>query len=115
MSRPQWRAGVDTRTLYRPGPRPSLQQAPPEGAFVAIWSPWIIAELNHVLTWQWAARIERDADPAHSRIRGDRSYLLTEARRRDCAAAAKTMMSLLLSTFELVHPVPPFPDTWPAF
>ena len=24
-----------------------------EGGFTAIWTPWIIAELNRVLVWRW--------------------------------------------------------------
>ncbi len=68
--------------------------------FTAIWSPWIIAELNRVLVWRWIRqRADGDTSPA------------TE---REVSAAAKVMMEILLPTFELVAPLPPYPPAWPS-
>ena len=61
--------------------------------YVGIWSPWIIAELNRVLTWDW---IQRNRGSEHA-----------------CSEAAKKMMELLLPAFELVNPLPPYPVAWP--
>lgn len=90
------RAVVDTSSLI--AYRHDLQQLAQAGIFTAIWSPWIIAELNRVLTWHWLTRI-RPGDTSRQ------SY----AR---CAGAAKTMMDVLLATFRLVHPEPPYPRAW---
>jgi len=90
------RAVVDTSALV--AHRQDLQQLAQSGIFTAIWSPWIIAELNRVLTWHWLTRIRPgDVSP--------QSY----AR---CSQAAKTMMDVLFATFTLVHPEPPYPRAW---
>jgi len=47
------RAVVDTSSLVPSWLRINLQQAAEIGAYTAIWSPWIIAELNRVLVWRW--------------------------------------------------------------
>ena len=91
------RAVVDTSSLVSSQRRRDLQQATQLGEFTAIWSPWIIAELNRVLVWRW---IDRSGGE------------LSRSNRRRCSEAAKTMMSILLPTFELVAPLPPFPPAW---
>lgn len=96
------RAVVDTSSLVPSRYRRELQQAAQLGAFVAIWSPWIIAELNRVLVWRWI----KDA-PA-GQLRND----VTDANERRCGAAVKVMMEWLLPTFELVAPLPPYPPAW---
>ncbi len=65
----------------------------------AIWSPWIVAELNRFLTWQWIERSSGDTSPANW---------------RSCSTAAATMMDLLLDSFELSDPRAPYPDAWPG-
>ena len=90
---------MDTSSLVPFTLRRDLQQAAQLGAFTALWSPWIVAELNRVLVWRW---IERHG--------GDRS----RASERRCGQAARAMMVLLLGTFELVDPTPPYPAAWEA-
>lgn len=92
------RAVIDTSSLVPLTLRRDLQQAAQLGAFTAIWSPWIIAELNRVLVWRWIK----------DRTGGD----LSDANERGCSKAAKAMMSVLLPTFELVAPLPPYPPAW---
>lgn len=99
------RAVVDTSALVPPHLRRELQQAAENGSFTAIWTPWIIAELNRVLTWRWI----KHPPPGH--IVGD----LSDANERACATAAKAMMTRLSSTFEVVNPVPPYPPAWEGF
>ncbi|MGH2391236.1 MAG: hypothetical protein ACRDIE_23830 [Chloroflexota bacterium] len=53
------RAVIDMSSLVKGDLRADLQQNARIGAFTAIWSPWITAELVRVLTWKW---IERDLD-----------------------------------------------------
>lgn len=84
---------LDTSTLFSPSLRRALHAAAVEELYVAIWSPWIIAELSRVLTSDWIHR-----------NRGDEHAL---------SQAAKRMMELLLPAFELVHPLPPHPRPWP--
>jgi hypothetical protein len=93
------RAVLDTSTLVPSGRRRSLQEASRSGAFIGIWSPWIIGELYRVLTWQWLERT-RDFSPANA---------------TDCSRSAKSMMTLLIATFETVSPVPPYAPAWPGF
>lgn len=90
------RAVIDTSSLVPPRMRRDLQESAQLGIFTAIWSPWIVAELTRVLTWRW---LERDRD--FSRNNWDR-----------CSAAAKQMMTFLLTTFETVAPIPPYPLAW---
>jgi hypothetical protein len=89
-------AVVDTSSLI--SHRLDLQPLAQKGLFTAIWSPWIIAELNRVLTWHWLTRI-RPGDTSHE------SYTR-------CGQAAKRMMGILFATCRLVHPLPPFPPAW---
>lgn len=96
------RAVVDTSSLVPSGFRRQLQQAAQLGAFTAIWSPWIIAELNRVLVWRWVKE-----PPA-----GSPEKDLSDANERRCAEAAKVMMQWLLPSFEVVTPLPPYPQAW---
>jgi hypothetical protein len=73
--------------------RRALHAAAVAELFVGIWSPWIIAELNRVLTWDWIQR--------------------SRGNEQACSMAAKRMMELLLPTFELINPLPPYPTAWP--
>lgn len=91
------RAVIDTSALVGTRQRRDLRDLALTGAFTALWSPWIIAELNRVLTWRWIDHTGQD---------------LSQANRTRCADAAKTMMDLLLATFELVDPRPPYPPAW---
>ncbi len=93
------RVVVDTSVLVPEQSRKELQRLAEAGFVAAVWSPWIVAELNRVLTWRW---IERAG--------GDRSL----ENWRACSAAAKTMMELLLASFETVDPRPPLPQAWPT-
>jgi hypothetical protein len=96
------RAVIDTSSLVPFELRRSLQQAVQLGVFVGIWSPWIIAELNRVLVWRWIK------DPPPGLVRDD----LSRANEKRCGVAAKQMMGLLLSSFELVDPRAPYPPAW---
>ena len=98
------RAVIDTSSLVPFELRRSLQEAAQLGVFVGIWSPWIIAELNRVLVWRWIK------DPPASLARDD----LSRANEKRCGVAAKQMMTLLLSSFELVNPHVPYPPMWEA-
>jgi hypothetical protein len=91
------KAVIDTSTLVRAAMRKGLTRMAQAGTVTAIWSPWIIAELNRVLTGRWI----REAG-------GD----LSTANERRCSRAAKTMMDVLLGTFTLAHPAPPYPLAW---
>lgn len=92
---PSIRAVIDTSSLFPPRLRTELQQAAQLGAFTAIWSPWIIAELNRVLTWSWVRR--------HGASTGSQ---------RRCGSAAGQMMEYLLASFEIVDPKRPYPPPW---
>ncbi|HET8629574.1 MAG TPA: PIN domain-containing protein [Thermomicrobiales bacterium] len=99
MSGERPRAVVDTSSLYGVSLRRDLQLAAQEGMFEAIWSPWIIAELNRALVWAWFRRTQSDS---------------SRRNQRHCEDAAYAMMEVLLSTFTLVAPEPPYPDAWPT-
>jgi hypothetical protein len=90
------RAVLDTSALVPFRLRRDLLLAVRQEAFEAVWSPWIIAELNRVLTWRWIGRHGGDLSPRNE---------------RSCAGAAKTLMALL-PAFPLVHPLPPYPPAW---
>jgi hypothetical protein len=60
----QIRAVLDTSALVPSRVRRELQAAAQAGLYVGYWSPWIIAELNRVLTWRW---IQRASPPDLSR------------------------------------------------
>jgi hypothetical protein len=51
------------------------------------------------------------AQPPIGHATGD----LSAANRRRCRDAANRMMAALLPTFELVHPLPPYPPAWESF
>ncbi|HEY7835000.1 MAG TPA: PIN domain-containing protein [Ktedonobacterales bacterium] len=102
MSEASIRAVVDTSSLVPSRLRRDLQQAAQLGAYTAIWSPWIIAELNRVLVWRWIK------SPAPGLSPGD----LSDANERRCGAAAKQMMQWLLPTFEVFTPLPPYAPAW---
>ena len=88
------RAVLDTNVLVPPGLRRDLQHAAHDGAFTAIWSPWIIAELNRVLTWKWLERTAAvSAGP-------DTTCDFSAANWERCSTAAVAMMEVLLGTFE---------------
>src|SRR5579884_1911621 len=92
-----FRAVLDTSVLVPAAMREDLQALAQAGFFTGIWSPWIIAELNRVLTWKWIRTAQGD---------------LSRANEKACARAAKRMMEVLFATFELVHPQPPYPAAW---
>lgn len=96
------RAVIDTSSLVSARLRRELQAAAQVSIFTAYWSPWIIAELNRVLTWHW---IRHTAS-------GTSSPDLSRANERRCSEAAHTMMELLLATFMLVETPPPHPPAW---
>jgi predicted nucleic acid-binding protein len=47
------RAVLDTSVLLPARLREDLQSLAQDGAYTAIWSPWIIAEVNRTLTWHY--------------------------------------------------------------
>ncbi len=96
-SAPVIRAVVDTSALVSPRLRRALQQQAQLGAFEAVWSAWIVAELNRVLVWRW---LERTGDETSS------------ANERACATSAKRMMDYLIAVFAMVDPKPPYPPPW---
>ena len=96
------RAVIDTSALVPPSLRREIQQVAQYPYFTAIWSPWIIAELNRVLTWRWIK------DPPPGQPRDD----LSDANERRSSEMAHRMMEWLLPTFELVAPLPPYPPAW---
>jgi hypothetical protein len=106
VARPAIRAVLDTNVLVPPGLRRDLQNAAEEGMFTALWSPWIIAELNRVLTWKW---VERTMAPSRD---GGAACDLSAANWGRCSTAAAAMMEILVSTFEVVAPRPPYPEAW---
>ncbi len=59
------RAVVDTSSLVPARLRRMLQQQAQLGTFEAIWSPWIVAELNRVLVWRWLKRTGYDVSAAN--------------------------------------------------
>jgi len=95
------RAVLDTSSLVPFESRRDLRDLAEAGAFTAIWSPWIIAELNRVLTWRWIDHTQ-----------GDLSQRLSRSNWDQCSGAAKTMMVLLHTTLEFVDPRPPYPPAW---
>lgn len=106
------RAVVDTSVLVPARLRAELQALAHDGAFTAIWSPWIIAELYRTLTWQW---IERQAVSVTT-VDGSSVTAcdLTTANWTRCGQSAKRMLEILLTTlnWELVDPRPPYPPVW---
>lgn len=91
------RAVLDTSVLVPRRSREELQIAAQDGLYVALWSPWIIAELHRVLTWRWLQTTGYDGSVSNQ---------------RRCSSAAKAMMRILVPTFELVDTRPPYPAAW---
>lgn len=96
------RAVIDTSSLVSSRLRRELREGAALGLYTAIWSPWIIAEMNRVLTRLWLCK------PPSEQGRCDCS----QANRGRCGESAKRMMELLLPAFELGHPLPPYPVPW---
>ena len=94
------RAVLDTSSLYADRMRRQLREVAATGLYTGIWSPWIIAELNRVLTWRWI----------RTNMPGD----LSAVAERTCAQAANAMRAALLPTLEVVAPRPPYPPPWPT-
>ena len=94
------RAVIDTSSLVPSTKRRTLQELAQQGLYVAVWSPWIVAELNRVLAWYWLRTVRPDD--------------LSLASERACSSAAHRMMEILFATFTLVHPEPPYPPAWPT-
>lgn len=112
VARPALRAVLDTNVLVPPGLRRDLQNAAQDGAFTALWSPWIIAELNRVLTWKWVERTALSGALSGPTRAGATPCDLSTANWDRCSAAAAAMMEILVATFEVVAPRPPYPDAW---
>jgi len=91
------RAVLDTSVLVPRRSREALQIAAQDGLYTALWSPWIIAEVNRVLVWRWIDRTGSD---------------LSSANQKSCSRAAKAMMRILVPTFELVDARPPESTAW---
>ena len=89
---------MDTSALVPKGHRRNLEEGARGGTFLVLWSPGIIGDLYRVLTWRWLART-RDFST------------LNELR---CSRSAKAMMDVLVRSFEIVAPVPPYPPAWPS-
>lgn len=49
-------AVIDTSVLVSNQNREHLVTAAIEGLYTPIWSPWVIAELNRVMTWNWVRK-----------------------------------------------------------
>ncbi len=90
------RAVLDTNVLYSHTRRITLVGLVRLGRFEAIWSSWIVAGLNRVLTWRWAERYGIDA-----------------MAQRAASVSAKERMIYLPTAFELVDPPLPHPIPWP--
>jgi len=92
-------AVIDTSSLVPFYLRHHIQQAAQIGAFEAVWSPWIVAELNRVLVWRWLKRTGND---------------LSASNQAACGESAKRMMDHLIPVFAMVDPKPPYPPPWPG-
>jgi hypothetical protein len=86
-------AVIDTSVLVSNTNREHLVTAALENLYRPIWSPWIIAELNRVMTWNWV-----------------RNKGLKE--REQCSRRYKDMMSVLAGAFTCVDPKPPWKQAW---
>lgn len=106
------RAVVDTSVLVPARLRAELQALAQDGAFMAIWSPWIIAEMHRTLTWQWLERTAVSVTTADST--SVTACDLTLVNWKQCGESAKRMMEILPATphRDLVDPRPPYPPAW---
>lgn len=91
------RAVLDTSVLVPSGSRRQLQQLAELGLYQAVWSSWIVAELNRILTIRWLE--SNDCDLSASACRA-------------LSTAAKDMMRIMLGTFVLVDPPLPHDEPW---
>lgn len=87
---------LDTNVLYSHARRTTLVGLVRLGRFEAIWSAWIVAELNRVLTWRWMEQYGMNAEA-----------------QRTASISAKEMMTHLLAAFTLIDPPLPHPIPWP--
>jgi hypothetical protein len=106
------RAVLDTSVLVPARLREELQSLAQDGAFTAIWSPWIIAELYRTLTWRWIAHPAVRVTTAGGNV--VTACDISPANWARCGQQAKRMMQILLSTpnWQLVDPRPPYPPAW---
>jgi PIN domain len=105
VSAPAAIAVLDTSVLVPTALRRDLVEAAALRRFTAIWSPWIIAELNRVLTWRYI----KQHLPLGINVEGASSVRQHE---RAISRASKAMMTLLVPVFEVVDPKPPYPAAW---
>lgn len=91
------RAVLDTSVLVPETSRRDLQQIADVGLYEAVWSSWIVAERNRILTVRWLKTNDCD---------------LTDGAQRILSTAAKTMMRILLGTFTLIDPPLPHAEPW---
>lgn len=87
-------AVIDTSVLVSNLNREHLVTATYENLYRPVWSPWIVAELNRAMTWNWV-----------------RNKGLKE--REQWSRRYKDMMSLLTGAFACVDPKPPWQQAWP--
>lgn len=88
-------AVIDTSVLISNKNREHLITAAYEKLYKPVWSPWIIAELNRVMTWNWVKNKGGIKE------------------REQCTRRYKDMMSLLIPSFTCVDPKPPWHEAWP--
>lgn len=80
----------DTSVLVPFQTRKILVSAAAGGEINPYWSPWILAELNRVLTWKWIVK--------------------DKGSEKECSIQSKKMMRYMLPYFRIVDPVPPYLD-----
>ena len=92
------RAVVDTNVFAKTRLYMSpLERRSREGVVRLFWSPWIVSEVNRVLTWLWLRRTGGD---------------VSDANWRACSIAAKAMFEHVTRMFEVVEDRPPYPTVW---
>lgn len=87
-------AVIDTCVLVSSSNREHLITAAFEELYIPYWSPWIIAELNQAMTWNWI-----------------KNKGLVD--RKQFSKRYKDMMALLTAHFNCVDPKPPWINAWP--
>ena len=80
----------DTSVLFPPTTRKILVGAAVDGLFDFYWSPWIVAELNRTLTWNWIKKRRGSED--------------------ECSESSNKMMRHILPFFRTIDPLPPYED-----
>lgn len=88
-------AVLDTSVLVSNQNREHLITAAYEELYRPVWSPWIIAELNRVMTWNWIL---------------NKGGLF---QRNELSRRYKDMMSMLTAALTCVDPKPPWGRAWP--